>query len=127
MISAQVILKPSHGKDVAIAPLVTSENIHIYLPDEAVADRIKKYFTDHGFACGPIVGISFSITGTKDLFNEFFNVRIIESASEGVFTSEENEKELPLDPIESDLEKWILSIVFPTPPEYFDDTEFSFF
>lgn len=80
-------------------------------PDPASAASAVQWFQDQGFATGPIVGISFAISGNDDLFSGVLGVSMSSLAS-GI------EHELPLDALAAHVRTSVNAIVVTAPPDF---------
>ncbi len=116
-LTAYVIMKPadrSQRLDVAI----TSENIGALQPVEAEVAAATSAFAAGGFAVGPFVGISFSITGPPELYRRTFGVsdpdELDQDAGGGTWSGG-----LPLDRLDRSLSSVIDTVVFDEPAELF--------
>jgi hypothetical protein len=76
IVSAQVILRPAHGKSVSSDAPITAETLPAYLPSEEATRLVKQYFAQAGFQLGPLVGNNFSITVPLTTFENIFRVQI---------------------------------------------------
>jgi hypothetical protein len=65
-----VVLRPAGGGEPGEGEAITAESIGRHAPDPDVAERARRYFAERGFEVGPLVGISFSITGPPGLMEE---------------------------------------------------------
>jgi hypothetical protein len=69
----------------------------------------REEFMRAGFTVGPLVGVSFSIAGPRDLFERYFDVRI----------SRPGERDsLPVDRLPAKLREAVKSILFTRPPDF---------
>lgn len=124
LISAQVILKTE--KKIDERTQITAENIHLYLPDNRPYLLISQEMTLKGFQVGNLVGISFSITSTANIFSEVFGVEFIQK-EQNIYCSYNDGKlsqELPLNRLPKNMFEMISSIVF-TPAPDFGPVEFN--
>jgi hypothetical protein len=67
MRSALVVLQP--GGEVAEVTAATRDE---WQPDRESAERARRAFAELDFEAGPLVGLSFSITGPRELFERVF-------------------------------------------------------
>ena len=81
-LAAAVLLRPASGKKIDGFTRITTENIEDLLPSEETVRAAAAFFRDQGFAVGPCVGISFSITGSAAVFERTFGAKV--EVSEGV-------------------------------------------
>jgi hypothetical protein len=66
-----VVLRPASGAPPPAGGL-TSATLAAGVPDPQDAARVREYLAGRGFELGPLVGISFSITGTRELARDVF-------------------------------------------------------
>ncbi|MGB5756956.1 MAG: hypothetical protein WBM50_08580 [Acidimicrobiales bacterium] len=84
-VTAYVIMKPA---DRSLSPgvldlAITSENIGALQPAASDLEAATGAFAALGFAVGPFVGISFSITGSSELFVATFGSGALEASPGG--------------------------------------------
>jgi hypothetical protein len=91
-LAAQVVLKPSGFQHAA---------------------WVMEQFREAGFQTGPLVGISFSIAGPVERFEEFFRVRAEREATQP-FPPDE----LPLSELNPTLREPIETVLFTRPPDF---------
>ena len=99
-ISAQVILR-AQGP-MTVATLVANQ------PPEAAVQAVRGVFHQAGFALGPYVGISFSISGPASLFESYFRIRLATLQS----------GELPLGVLPPLVAGVIDAVAFTPPPDF---------
>jgi hypothetical protein len=99
-ISAQVVLR-------AKGPITAATLAENQPPRENV-EAVQGLFRDAGFKLGPYVGISFSISGSKQLFERFFRTRL----------SEVKSYELPLHALPKEVASVIEAVTFTPPPDF---------
>jgi hypothetical protein len=100
--SAQVVLRhgPASGTDEVRAAEVA--------PPADVADRVASWFHAQGFDIGPIVGISFAISGPASLFEQVF----------GTSPAVGESLELPLATLADDVVEQVDAVIVPPPPDF---------
>lgn len=107
LLSAQVLLKPSSGVMPRDAD-ITAANIAALLPEPQVAADIRQRLATAGFEVGPLVGPSFSITATAEVFKRVFKL-----------TSPGRDKgEIPLSHLPEPLRRAVAAVTFPSPPDF---------
>ena len=84
ILSAQVVLRSASGRSANEAGAITAENIDMFVPPPETAARVAAAFQSLGFATGPLVGISFSITGSAGRFGKVFGAVLWRTDDEGV-------------------------------------------
>ena len=107
IVSAQVLLKPASGtmpRDVDI----TAENVAALAPKAEAAAEVARTLARAGFDVGPAVGLSFSISARRSVFDQFFG---IESAGTTRGT-------IPLDGVPAAARRHVEAITFPPPPDF---------
>jgi hypothetical protein len=123
-LSAVVLMRPAGGGTVGeAARAATAEQL---LPDPDAFAAAQALFREAGFEVVGPVGPSFSIIGSKELFERTFGTRLVGTGTgtgPGGVTTDEGAVELPLDPLPSDLARSVQAITF-TPPPAFGPTEF---
>ena len=75
--------------------------------------RTRKWFDDRGFTTGDWAGISFSVTGPRDLFEETFEVELGKDHRPGI-----DVLELPLTGLPDTLAGAVDSVAFSPPPDF---------
>jgi hypothetical protein len=77
------------------------------------APWVMEQFRAAGFQIGPLVGISFSIAGPVERFEEFFQVRAEREGPQPFLTDE-----LPLSSLNPTLREHIEAVLFTRPPDF---------
>ena len=75
-ISAQVVVLGRNREEMEGNTEITSENVSQYSTDEKTINELKRIFRDGGFDTGPALGISLSITASRQVFEKFLEVEI---------------------------------------------------
>jgi hypothetical protein len=122
ILSAQVILRSASGQSPIESRAITAENIDRFVPPPGIAAWVATTFQSLGFDTGPLVGISFSITGSVRLFRKVFGATLCQTDDEGVaclYPSGATGMELPLERLEPKMLQAIHAVTF-TPPDQFD-------
>ena len=101
----------------AITPeAATAETIARLQPDPAAVQSAMDQMEAAGFDLGPFVGISFSITGPKDLFEETFGVDLVvdEDQTISVVGVDEGQPvdQIPHDRLQSTIADVVDAVVF---------------
>ena len=99
-----VVLRPSSGAPLPPGGL-TSATVHAGAPDPQAAERVRSHLAGRGFDLGPLVGISFSITGTRELIRQ-------------VFGDVPDAGALPLDRLPEDVRRLMLAVEAEAPPDF---------
>ena len=107
VISAQVLLKPSSG-NVPRDAVLTAANIKAIVPAPEVVAGATRELASAGFVVGTVVGLSFSITARRSLFDSFF----------GITAAGVEKGEIPLKAIPARLRHRVVAITFSPPPDF---------
>lgn len=102
--TALVVLHP--GTDAA-AP---ADRMGEIPPPAGHVDTVLAWFRERGFETGPVVGISFAITGSPELAGEVFGGT--SAMAEG------GAGELPLDALSDDVASLVAAVVVSPPPDF---------
>ena len=105
-VTAVVLLRSANGA-VPRPEDLTAERISQQLPPPAVANRVHQYFSSAGFTAGPIVGLSFSITGDSSDFTRTFGIGPLDPG-----------QEYPLDAVPGAIRQAIAAVASPEPIEF---------
>lgn len=113
----------THGVD---AHAVTSRNVNSAVPDAKLAERVVTAFRALGFACGEVVGDSFSIEAAPSVFQHVFGVspqldtdgRVHEAARKGARAAAKPLSELPADKLPETLRPLVKGVFFSEPPVF---------
>jgi hypothetical protein len=118
-ISAQVILPPAQG-ELDGNTRVTSETVGSLAPSPDQVARARKAFEEAGFEVSKLYGISFSITGPLELFEDFFKTNIKQDNSQGTYLVKDKavSYELPLQKLPAHLREGITTVTFSPPPDF---------
>jgi hypothetical protein len=81
----------------------------VVLHEGAEGEPARRWFADQGFSTGPLVGISFSIEGSRSLMDEYFA---------DFPTAEGPEKELGLERLPTDVRALVRAVVVEAPPDF---------
>ena len=120
-ISAQVLLNPASGPAPDPSVPITSENINKWLPSPESVTAVTAAFRSLGFEVGPMLGISFAITGAVRVFRKVFKARIRRTYEGGIACGGEVGAaglELPLENLPSDVVASIQTVTFVPPPDF---------
>ena len=99
-----VVLRPASGASLPAGGL-TSATLPAGAPEPQDAARVREHLAGRGFDLGPLVGISFSITGTRELAREVFgDVPAVGSVS--------------LERLPADVRRPVLAIEAEAPPDF---------
>jgi hypothetical protein len=127
MLSAQVVLRSASGAPFRPDAPITAANIGEHAPAPEDAAIAKQRFRLAGFAVGEVGGISFSISGPRTLFEEFFSTPL-EVDERGAVSGAGSAApaggfELPLDPLPRELVGLVVAVVFSPPADLFGSEE----
>src|SRR5687767_13675134 len=109
-LSAQVLLQPASGRELAGDSVITTETLGHYQPSPEAAERVRERYSRAGFEVGPLVGVSFSITAPASVFEKVFKGGVREAVKKGL---ELSTKELP-----RELAEDIAAVTFTPPPDF---------
>jgi hypothetical protein len=126
IVSAQVILRPASGQAIDGRVVISASNVAEFAPSPSAVSSVAAEFRSKGFEIGPVVGVSFSVTGTIRAFEEFFGMRIRlgkDHAYEFVAKNKTVGHELSGEELPEELRKSVHAVAFPLPPD-FGPTEF---
>ena len=126
IVSAQVILRPASGQTINGKVVISAKNVAEFAPHPSAVSSVAEEFRSKGFEIGPLVGVSFSVTGPLRVFEEFFGMRIRlgkDHAYEFVLKNKTSGHELSGKDLPKILGKSVQTVVFPLPPD-FGPTEF---
>lgn len=120
-IAAQVVIA-SPSVD---AQRVTAQNVHQVRSDTSVSGRIVKAFTALGFTPGPLVGNSFSIEASPEVFQDVFGIlphldpdgRVRDGAPDAARTGAALNS-LPLEKLPPTLRALVSAVIFSEPPAF---------
>ena len=107
-VSAQVILRPRGLQSSAQASAITAANVHQYTPAPETVEKVTSWFASKGFEVGPAVGLSFSISAPKSVFEHVFKTKLARRKS----------LKLPLEPIANKVAEEIEEVTFTPPPDF---------
>jgi hypothetical protein len=121
LISAQVMLRPASGKAIDSKVAITADNLAEFAPSPSTVTSASEIFRARGFEVGPMVGVSFSVTGTLQAFEEFFGMRI-RIGKDGAYEFVVNDKvighELSSMELPKELHNFVAAVAFPLPPDF---------
>lgn len=80
---AIVVMRPASGEPVPGDAAITAETLDRFAPDRGVAAEVARAFDEAGFATGPLVGISMSLSGPRERFESLFDVTLEPDGSGG--------------------------------------------
>ena len=107
LISAQVLLKTKHGLPPADADL-TAARITQLLPPADVVESVLGELVRAGFQVGTVVGLTFSLSGPRTLFERYFHLG----------DADTDHGSIPTQRLPGVLQRAVASVVFPPPPEF---------
>ena len=121
LVTAQVLLHPASGKAINSNVLITANNLDEYAPSPETVISASKIFRANGFTVGPMVGVSFSITGEIGTFEKFFDTQI-QVGKDGTHEFVINDKiigqELSGMQLPKELHSFVAVVAFPEPFEF---------
>lgn len=123
-VSAQVLLRSRSGRVITGDTVITSANIAEFQPSDDDAREATSTFRRAGFATGPLVGISFSITAPVATFESVFDVRIRADAGGEMAVSRgatDHGYALPVDHLPAALKGIVTAVEFSPPADLYLD------
>ncbi|HDZ27116.1 MAG TPA: hypothetical protein ENH65_11480 [Candidatus Aminicenantes bacterium] len=121
IISAQVILRPTSGRNITPETLITAENISQYAPSQESVNETSRMFSSLGFEIGTMVGISFSITAQVRTFVDVLKVRLRLTDRGGIECLGDDDTgrlELPITNLPRKLALHLHAVTFTAPPDF---------
>lgn len=107
-LSAEVILHPADP--AAAAEPITSATVAGHAPPHEAVAALTRFFGARGFDVGPLVAISFSISGSRASFRALFGPDLP--------TGREGSLELDLADLPADLRRHVRAVSFAAPPDF---------
>jgi hypothetical protein len=101
----QVILRPPAGAGIEREP-ITAANLGSFLAPADEVVRLQAAFRARGFEVGPLVGVSFSVSGPPGRIRELLG----RPPRPGL--------EVSGDLLPGDLRPWVHALVVPAPPDF---------
>jgi hypothetical protein len=117
-LSALVLVRAASGRRVAESAPIDAASVGAHQAAPSDVDAAQRACRERGFAVGPYVGISFSITAPRSTFEQLFDVHIQVAADGDVRVSRggrQHARELPLDRLPSGLRKRLEAVTFAEP------------
>lgn len=119
--SAQVVLRPAGEPPLGTDTVITSENLSQFVPSQGTWSSTAEVFRASGFEVGPFVGLSFSITGTVELFESFFRMKVRPLSNGALqFTTDDGPvgNELLSGDLPESVRANVYAVTFPPPPDF---------
>lgn len=108
MSAVLVVLRPAGGGDLGAEP-ITAETVERSLPAPEAAATVRAWFQRAGFRLGPLVAISFSAEGSRDLTERWFpDFAALEGSGEA----------LGLEELPADIASLVQAVVSEAPPAF---------
>jgi hypothetical protein len=121
VLSAQVLLRSASGKPADGRAAITAANIREYLPSPEVAAGAKQAFARRGFQVGEVVGNSFAITASGEIFEKLFHAKLRPGEKGGVTVQGKGKSgsyELPLAHLPEEITRFVEAVTFSPPPDF---------
>lgn len=115
-IVALVVLRPGSGRAITGESQITAENLEQFAPNPSDAEVVARTLADAGFDVGPVVGIAMSVSGPRERFEEFFDIRAAD-AEDGGWVVAGGGRELPLEALPDDVRERVQAVTFEPPAE----------
>jgi hypothetical protein len=122
LISALVLLRSAGGKEIDSSEAISANNLAEFAPSPTIVASASEIFRARGFEVGPMVGVSFSVTGRLRTFEEFLGMQIQlgkDGAYEFVSKNKTIGHELSSAELPEELHKFVAVVAFPLPFEFF--------
>jgi hypothetical protein len=118
-LSAEVVLRPASGA-LSGGEQITSENVGGFLPSPEAATEATGYFRAAGFEVTDVVGISFSIVGPPEAFEQTFGERPERRVEGGIDTVRlrGGGLELELGRLPEQVRQHLQAVTFTPPPDF---------
>jgi hypothetical protein len=120
-VSAQVIFRPASGKKLDRNATITSENIAQYVPRPDSVEAASRLFSRDGFQVARLVGNSFSITASQQVFEKAFGVRLKSMDDKSMMFVDKKgvaRRELPRSHLPEAVRDTVETICFAEPPDF---------
>ena len=119
-VSAQVLLRSASGRAPDPNQPITAETIATFAPATDAVARVTTYFRSRAFEVGPVVGISFAVTGTVAQFEDVFETTLRRTERKGIAVAGDDASglELPLEPLPATVREAIAAVTFTPPPDF---------
>jgi hypothetical protein len=115
------VLRPAGGRDIDGREAITASSVAAFQPDAAAVAEAQAFFRARGFDLEQPVGISFSITGPRSLFESTFGERLDTEQEGGVVQSARPSRgglELPLERLPATVARAVQAVTFTPPPAF---------
>lgn len=126
--TALVLIRSASGGDLVTGEPISRRNLEGLLPDADDVAFVDRALRGLGFAVGPVLGVSMSITAPRSTFAGVFGIEI--ESSDGTWhvvgADAGTDDELPLDALDGSLSARIVRIVFEPPMELHEEPTWSF-
>lgn len=107
-VAALVVMRPAGGGDVTTRA-IAADNIGAAVPAREEAARARRFFSESGFQVGPLVGVSFSIEGPRELMEAWF---------QDFADREGTDAELSLDRLPPEVAGGVRAVATQAPPDF---------
>jgi len=131
VVYAHVVLRPPGGKPLVEDAQITAATLASFAPSPKDVNAVRIFFTNAGFDTTDLAGISFSISGSVRLFEEFFQVKVRSndhgaiSVRTGGIATDDDKRELPSNVLSESIAPLVEAIVFSPPVDFGPDAPFS--
>jgi len=86
---------------------------------QAASESVRAQFEGAGFTVGPLIGVSFSIAGPKDLFERYFKTQLdFVRQPDAVRSASSEDQMFPLDPLPEETKQAIQAVLVTRPPDF---------
>jgi len=121
LVSAQVVLRAASGIAPKDSAAITAANVAQYLPSPEAVQKATAAFAAEGLQVAPVVGNSFSITGTAGAFERIFKTTLRARTGggiEAVGPGDTGSEELPCDALPKEVARHVAAVTFSRPPAF---------
>ncbi len=116
-------MRAASGRQLEAGTPITAANIADFEPARAHVDAARQAFIDAGFVTGELVGIAFSITAPRWMFENVFGTTVHPAEGGGLVAASAEgpwgTRELPLGALPPDLARLLVAVTFEPPAEVF--------
>jgi len=117
---ASVVLKPASGRQLTGESIITARTLREFAPDPRDAEAVARAFAAEGFDVGPVGGIGMAVSGSRRLFETYFDTAV-EEAEDGGWIAVKGPgppaRELPLTALPEQVAQRVHAVTFEPPAE----------
>jgi hypothetical protein len=119
-VSALVVLRPASGREIAADSRITADTLGEFAPDPEQAAAAGRALAEAGFEVGPVLGISMPVSGSRALFEDFFDTTVRPASGGGwvaVDRAGSESRELPVSRLPEPVASGVQVVTFEPPAE----------